>query len=338
MPEQEAGEDKKREVIASEAKLETAKSELTKPTKKKSATPWKVVTAILALAVVGTAGFLTYHFLTTDHTEKQCEETVCEFTEVKDEATGEVIKVVKVPVGNSDDDVAVREIVDKLYNTAVEILYPGQGYAGSAMTRTYNEEFMLYQPEGWKTSTFLNLSYGFRVVRDDSKIEERWGALQAALVKELSRNGFAKYDYGTMAVTEYINEQRGIVCGIDDSSLLDSGVECASVNWYDVDDLDLINDLAEAYNRKTGEEPYYIGVNKDKIEDSGYEQYQKLIVSFAGAMGQFYRVSPDSEWVFFRGGQDAPLCSEFNTEDLKRAFVGDQCWNETTGTNDTVKL
>lgn len=318
------------------------------PEKKKKKTPfpagWVALAVLLTLVIAGIGEFLVYHFLIEGkETENAPCENTCETVEVTDKETGETIKVVKVPVGNSDDDVAVRAMVDKLYNVAANFIYGGTGWTPN-LVRTYDEAFIQYQPEGLKTETELTLSYGFEIVWDGSNKEFGGkedqildGGLNKALLEELTKNGYKEHGYAMMVGPEYINEEAGIICSMSYSGLPYS-VGCGSVNWYSTDNWDLINELAEAYKKKTGKYPVLLRTSADKIKDSGYEKYQKVQASDANAMAEFYRVSPESEWVFFRGGQDAPDCSEYNTEDLKRAFVGDVCWNYATNERGTVKL
>jgi len=304
--------------------------------KKAKALGWKIATGVLSAAILGAGGFLVYHFCVDNH--EPCDQQACEIAEARDEETGEIVKVVKVPVGQKDDDVAVRELVEKMYDVAEETRRSESGWK-SRILHTYDEMVILYQPQGFKAEIALNLSYGFTIYTDSSQkgCGQQLGALELAIRDALLSNGFEQYKEPGMATTEYINEQTGIICSVEEPSLPYS-FGCASVNWYDADEMDLVNDLAEAYRAKKSDYPYYISVDENAIEDSGYEQYQRVRVDFMGGWGLFYRVDPKSEWQFFGGGQDAPLCSEFNTEDLKRAFVGRGCRNESTGLDDTVKL
>lgn len=47
-----------------------------------------------------------------------------------------------------------------------------------------------------------------------------------------------------------------------------------------------------------------------------------------GGVGFYlYRVNPDAEWQFGMAGQNVSLCSQFDTDDLKKAFADLSCWN-----------
>lgn len=312
-------------------------------TKKPSAAKtWKIVVVVFGLVLLGVIGFLIYHFLTFNHDVLPCEERTCEITETQDEETGETVKIIKVPVGQKDDDVAVRAVADELFNIATNVLC-GDNCLPPELVRSYSELGNLYKPEGMKVAVGLDLSYGFHIVRSSeggTTYDERkviGGELDKALVQYLTQNGFKEYEYSLQFADSYINEESGIICAKTTATLA-YDVACSSVNWYsNIDNWDLLNELAEAYKMKMGEYPTYMAASLDRIENSGYEQYQRISVGFLGAGGLFYRVTPESEWEFFRVGQDAPLCLDYDTDDLKQAFVGTTCWNDQTQEIDTVK-
>lgn len=266
-----------------------------------------------------------------------------EVAEVKDEKTGETVKVIKTPVGNSKDDVAVREIVEKMRDAAHKTIYSDDDMDTREFVRVYNEEPVMYKPEGLKAATELNLTYGFYYASDrdshvsGSKEKMLNGDVRKAVVNELTRNGYKKYEYAFGYEGGYINETTGIVCNVSVDGV-PYGVGCGSVNWYNVEDnWDLKNELAEAYKEKWGEYPYYMA-DPGEVKTGGFEKYQIINVSLGSGVAVFYRVNPESKWVFAHGGQAAPSCEDYNTDDLKKAFLGAFCWSEKTGTNSNVKL
>lgn len=257
-----------------------------------------------------------------------------DIVEVKDESTGETIKFVKVPVSDSKDDAAVRDLIDKLY-----VALEDKTTTTPTMLRFYGSGLVQYKPEGMKSAIALNKTYGLTVFASDYSSELK--RVSTIIVDELQKNGFKKYDHAPMFMNSYINEQSGIVCvdtGASGNGIFwDSSVVCGSVNWVDVDDMALENQLAEAFKEKEGEYLSFLVASSSDIKDSGYERYQTISATTNNARVVFYRVSPDSPWQFFRGMQDVPACSDYNTDDLKRAFVGETCWDMTTDKYDTVK-
>jgi len=125
----------------------------------------------------------------------------------------------------------------------------------------------------------------------------------------------------------YYNANINVVCGIfdDDTEVY---LDCAEANWSWLTDEEktLAKSLITAYYNKTGEYPIKM-VAKGIILD-GYDSHQRITVGMNGGRGEFYRVSPTAEWQFFYEGQDYASCSEYNTEDLKKAFFGVHCWDD----------
>lgn len=84
-------------------------------------------------------------------------------------------------------------------------------------------------------------------------------------------------------------------------------------------------------------------VGYPRISDSrtrGYKTAEASIYNEAqggGAMGLFYMVPGATKWEFFRSTQEIVPCSDYNTNDLKRAYYGERCFD--IGTNsDTMTV
>jgi len=82
------------------------------------------------------------------------------------------------------------------------------------------------------------------------------------------------------------------------------------------------------------------------VKTSKTEGYSTATVSISGSVygsvggfaGLFY-VTPDKVLHYFTGTQSQIPCSKFSTDDLKKAYLGEQCYDETTNNdNATVKL
>lgn len=71
-----------------------------------------------------------------------------------------------------------------------------------------------------------------------------------------------------------------------------------------------------------------------KIAEAGVGTYGELT---GGAMGLFY-MTPDNSWHFFKATQELPPCSMYNTTDLKKAYVGTQCYDIPANKEGFVKL
>jgi hypothetical protein len=77
------------------------------------------------------------------------------------------------------------------------------------------------------------------------------------------------------------------------------------------------------------------------IYDSPIENYQTASINVAydlgGSSAQFWRKDENSDWNYFMGVQNTLSCDMYNTDDIKRAFAGDQCWDEENKVNTYVR-
>ena len=75
------------------------------------------------------------------------------------------------------------------------------------------------------------------------------------------------------------------------------------------------------------------GYKLTTIRTSGYDGTS---VHVGGFISLFYQ-TPDGTWHFFKGTQSELRCSDYNTPDLKKAYLGEQCGDEKYNMS-TVKL
>ncbi len=80
--------------------------------------------------------------------------------------------------------------------------------------------------------------------------------------------------------------------------------------------------------------------SRPKIKDSVVNGYQTASMSIFGGVGGhtalFYKVGTNS-WQFFLGTQESPACFMYNTTDLRNAFKGESCYDETMEQYRTVQ-
>ncbi len=109
--------------------------------------------------------------------------------------------------------------------------------------------------------------------------------------------------------------------------------------------LSLAEQLKNAYKNKEGKELSSINVAEQDIKNSTVSPYQTVVANIVIDLGGnyttspalFYRVSPNAEWQYFTLSQGQLPCSDYNTDDLKKAYAGETCFNETNGTQSTVQ-
>ena len=196
---------------------------------------------------------------------------------------------------------------------------------------------LTYKPEGFNTyipmrfDLRINMGSSIDLVGLQSKLEDA-GFVSIGNLPHLGSAG--------PQVIGYLNPD-GIVCGaysnLDASST--NTLECAKTDWAWLTDEErsLIKELEEAYYNKTGQYPLTVYGFEAEPKDSSVTPYQTLSVAIGGGGGLFYRTSPEAKWQFFTGGQAAPGCDAYDTDDLKKAFADTICYDTLTGSNSTVQ-
>lgn len=172
--------------------------------------------------------------------------------------------------------------------------------------------------------------YDFSTAEEYEYVADVWGMV----TDYLTFNGFSKVRSMAFGDDVYGNTETGIYCTVLPLGVkygFDS-VRCASGDWYDVGTKDLIVALAKASGYD-----YIELTSRSEIKDSEVSPYQTLEASLDVAALFFYRVSPDADWQFFTGAQALIGCDAYNTQDLKNAYAGEMCWNDTTNLESTVQ-
>lgn len=205
---------------------------------------------------------------------------------------------------------------------------------------------VFYKMDDMITPVVLNKAYGVKVQHDNVNLginytavyDEIYAKIESLLVKEGFVDTGLKYSLSSSGPSDsvFVNDKTGVVCNVS----MDARVACGHKTWYDVDDAELSEELAQAVLTATGEDPEIVVARVKQIKDSEVMPYQTIKAVRHGFRSMFYRVSPESSWQYFRSGQDGPACEEYTTDDLRKAFVGEACYaqNEQTWKEVTVGL
>lgn len=137
----------------------------------------------------------------------------------------------------------------------------------------------------------------------------------------------------------YLDNETSIICNVWQEGEYTYGngwleyvyFSCGKTSWTWLTDEEtkLIGELGAAFQEKTGKtSPIAMIVRSVSIKDSEYKPYQTLRVSLGAGVGEFYRTGPDSKWQFFTVTQAPIDCSKYDTDDLKKAFLGEVCYND----------
>ena len=199
---------------------------------------------------------------------------------------------------------------------------------------------VMYKLEGM--NTYMPMRFGLEV----EVYSEDYNATMLELGVKLENAGFASIGivpYSGSAGPEingYFNSDKSIACEMyggktympqDDWYIVSLG--CAKVNWHWMtdDEKELAKELEVAYYNEIGNYPRTLDIRAGaKIKNSEHEPYQTLSIGLSGGIGLFYRTSPESEWKYFTAVQAPLSCDAYDTEDLKKAFAGDVCYDGQT--------
>lgn len=312
---------------------------------------YKIAIAVLVILMILGVGFGVYGMVMYVGAEKEIGELL--ETEVKDEKEievssedgenvtivvengGEKEAQVKALIADFAEEVQEWVKVRNDYGTelkpTVRFLYDTTGLGG----------ILEYRPEGMYISVVLDKSYGLDLDTnnpgyDDSatrdKFIEAFMGLPDRIGMWLVERGFTKYN----GDREYLNSETGIICALGGWSWPGIALNCGNIAWINSETAEFSNEVAIKGGFPEGK-TLDLDPENLKIEDSQYAPYQTMQGGILGAAGLWYRVSPEADWKWFRGTQAILSCDEYNTEDLKRAYLGQACLNE-ANQKDEVRL
>ncbi len=149
---------------------------------------------------------------------------------------------------------------------------------------------------------------------------------------------------------EITYDSKEVVCGI---TSYDPPQGDASDPWMNVVCEDMSDILATAkeaepfavvYAASTNEPLADTSFSQVVIDESPVEGYRNATVAISqsgfgrvgGFAGLFYQV-PDGEWQYFKGTQETVDCKEYNTDDLKKAFASQNCYDSESNTSSAIE-
>lgn len=123
-------------------------------------------------------------------------------------------------------------------------------------------------------------------------------------------------------------------------------IDCSKIADFQ-DNIKAVKPFADVYSgsdsSKNTADPLFGGT--PTIQNSinkGYKNAKLAISSVSevnsSSTGEFYQ-TPDKKWHFFTStkDQDKIACSDYNTDDLKKAYIGFTCWDESANASAFVK-
>ena len=291
---------------------------------KKQANVPAIILSIVALLLAGAAGFFGYKYFVPD---PKPEEEPKEETPV---------------VSMAEEYNEVRDVVKALMGSFYDSLDWESSYRNTSVE---NGDGLFYKPDGINTHVPIKMTIQSRIrnYHDSTAFESDFENAGFSYIGILPHGGSAGPE-----IHGYYNDEKKIVCSIyADTNYVTLEnreefveLDCAKTSWSWLTEAEkeLISGLEAGYREKTGEYPRVLDVLGSLIKDSQFAPYQTITVGVGGAAGLFYRTDKDAAWQFFTGTQDMIGCDRYNTENLKKAYLGEQCYDVENQTVRTVEL
>lgn len=311
--------------------------------------PYMVVIAVLAVMMLAGVGFGAYEAIMNaqvkEELARRAESTETEEkAEIVDEA-GETITITTESEGEKEGQVKalLAELADKIPEW-FDIKNSYGTKLPPSVTKVYDTTIgfpLVYRPEGMKISVPLERYYGLSVgpnswdtggtELDREFIDVILTDLPEKIEGWLKERGFQRYGEHEGI---FMNND-GIICSVA-TSYPGPAISCSRVTWFDAKKAEFSNRVALESGFPEGRA---LSLDPDNlsIKDSKNAPYQTMTGGIIGAVGLWYRVSPDAPWQWFRGTQMVLGCDEYDTDDLKKAYEGEVCINE-AGEQSEVRL
>lgn len=302
----------------------------TAPVQQRSKKPWVIAIIIVVLLAIGAAVYFLLFMNKSDQQNNSQTPVATKNPAAKKSAAESMIADIKKTFKSKA--VTIKE------NTAQD--------GGEAPDGTVVYYLPSYQPTGYDYSVSPTKGYGTAVstpTDDKTAIDEDYDAAVTLLenkgLKELESAGYA-HDQQKYA----FYHDKELVCSINVWYGLRGnnyvGVGCADMTEY-VTSAKNSKEFNESYlaanptvKETVKEFPLYYGRQTIKEGAEGYKNAEVLMNSFAGL---FYQTPDSKTWKYFLGAQDIVPCKEFNTDELKNAFAGIECYDTVTKRASTVK-
>lgn len=200
-----------------------------------------------------------------------------------------------------------------------------------------DSDILAYKPDGINAFVPIKLSlrktsvYGLGVKEKMSTLETNLANAGFSSIGDIPIRGSAGPQ-----INGYLNPETNTICGAISSANYEYdterdyiSIECAKTSWtwLTEEDKATIKAFETAYYNTTNSYPFIMYDWDNEITNSEYAPYQNTWIGIGGAAGLFYRTSPEAEWQFFIATQGELGCNNFNTEDLKKAYLNTSCWD-----------
>lgn len=160
----------------------------------------------------------------------------------------------------------------------------------------------------------------------------------AQLYKDLGLTKTDTYGDAETSSLTHVYAGKGVICTVDDTTaqVSPTSVNCGLISAY-TDAAAKAKPVVTALPSLTSTTAF----GPVKIRDSQVNGYQSAQASVGDVKGMggyaalFYK-KDGGTWKYFKGTQEIIPCTEYNTTDLRNAFMGDACWDTATNKESTV--
>ena len=283
----------------------------------------KSLCVFFALIAVGLGAFILYDKVINPTMGST---TKCDQSSKEADKTAETTKKVK------DMIVDVRVMLIKMAE--------GEDYT---LNQRYDDNTPTYEfQEGYATG--LESSFGLTFYIEPSQRHDQVtekNNLKASVETILKKYGLSKTevtDPGRYGDVAHYKSDDGYIC-VAMFGGMPFYLDCGHTSWLSDTKKELVKKLADVYKASLeGERSViYIDADPENIETATGGEYQRIQVSLGDAAGLFYRKGAEGEWKFFTATQQFLDCSAYDTDELKAAYEGVDCYDIETEKSSTVK-
>ena len=209
------------------------------------------------------------------------------------------------------------------------------------LEKTY-DSYVTYEFEK-NYATNLDGAYGLVFDVDNNMNYNTTLASSGIIDKVMNSHGLKKISFDDPADLGeggiYYADDNGYICNYSSQSS-PVRINCANSNWLTEEEKTFAKSLMDAMKKSDdykNDEMLYASVTQDDITKTADGKYERVTASVAGAAALFYRNTDGGEWKYFVSTQQVLNCNDFNTDEIKAAFAGSDCYDYTAGKMTTLK-
>lgn len=291
---------------------------------------FSVVEIIIALAIIGLAGYLTWLYISKQN-QAQTNNSTSDNTQTTLQPEDVTAKIKakyasKYKLLNIDENNQPKEGEMSIRLSKFVPPYKTEGYA-------YYTDY-----EGGSS---IDIMVGPAITGNGTLPSQADVAIRtevAAIYSEFGLSKTGKYGYGYDNNQTDVYTGKGLICTIEEpnAGTSSTGASCGLINKY--------KEMAEKLlpfskvMKNVNQSSILRGL---KIADSKVSGYQTAQISqgsldmIGGSIALLYKKG-DGTWTYFANAQQSLACSEFNSDDLRNAYKGEACFTA-NGESSTVQ-